>query len=233
MLSRLKYLIAPHFKIPPVAKGMVQTYELDFEPIRAIVPNLVGREHQLRQIESYFEDERSLGPRIVILHGFGGIGKTQLASTYFNKSGLSYTSRFRLDGRDNFTFTSDFSRIAEASGLGNNVDKSVDVKVEDAWHWLNLKHNDRWLIMLDNVNDPGSDEGRFDVDELLKRAKHGSIIITTRLHNLVPNGRFLALEVQALDETNSLRVLEDNARRSLSDGKPPVNDLCRYSDPSF
>lgn len=219
-LRRLTYIIdrPSRMSAPQVDHG--QNFELAFDPVREVVNEFVGREGELQQIESHFQCEQGQGPRIVVLYGLGGIGKTQLASAYFNNVQLSYSARFRVSGKDRSSFIDDFVMIAEAAGLNPSLAKSSETIIKDVWKWLNLRRNDDWLIMLDNVDDPGNSPGAFDIDLFLKEAKQGSIIVTTRLPNLISNGRYMTIEVRAFDELNSLCILENNARRPLSRGKP-------------
>lgn len=193
--------------------------EQSFEPIIEVVEDLVGRENELRVMKSYLLSEKRSGCRIVILQGTGGIGKTQLASAYFNDDSLPYTSRFRVSGRNKFSFIIDFLKIAEVAGLDQNRGMSNERLVDCVWNWLNSRTNNNWLLFLDNVDNPGAGAAMFDIEGFLKRVKHGSIIITTRLNNLMTSGRCLQVELRALENVDSLRILEKNARRYVSHGK--------------
>lgn len=89
--------------------------------------------------------------------------------------------------------------------------------VQKITDWLNEKGNDEWLILLDNVDDPGDSAEQFDVLSFLKTVRQGSIIITTRLRGLTPNSKLVA--VKPLEKIDALRVLRDHAHNEIAEGE--------------
>ncbi len=201
-------------------------FNVDYEPIMEVVDELIGRENDLRLIESHLERKESKGPVIVTLHGLGGIGKTQLASAYFNKSAQSYSARFRLDGSNRPNFESDFLHIAKIAGLNGASAALSETPTERVWDWLNLKGNNEWLILLDNVDDPGDSAEQFDISNFLKNLRQGSVIITTRLQHL--SWKSKRVPVGRLESVDALSVLKRHARRDVLEGE--LTKYCSVGD---
>lgn len=121
--------------------------------------------------------------RVVVLHGLGGMGKTQLAIAYAKRHKDNYSAVFWLNIKDENSLRQSFARIAKqiirqhpsASHLNsamqeNNLDKIVDaVKA-----WLSLINNTRWLIIYDNYDNPRirnhANPDAIDIKEYLPEA---------------------------------------------------------------
>lgn len=217
ILRRLEDMINKTFGIPIMEEGQQSTFAVDHEPIMEVVDGLIGRETELSLIESHLQRKEGKGLMVVTLHGLGGIGKTQLASAYFNKPPQSYSARFRLEGSSKPKFESDFLKIAEAAGLSDNSAALPETPTQRIWDWLNLKDNNMWLILLDNVDDPGNGTGQVDVSNFLGNVRQGSVVITTRLQCLIPNSE--AVVVGRLKTGDALRVLKHHAGRDIIEGK--------------
>lgn len=136
--------------------------------------------------------------KIYILHGLGGIGKTQLAVEFARRNHRKYSSVFWLDGRSEDSFKrsaascggripegqiSEISRTYSAGGSGN-----LDVVVKEVMGWLTKPDNTEWLLIYDNVdreyNPRDPDPEAYDVKRYLPSADHGTVLVTTRLAKL-------------------------------------------------
>ena len=198
-------------------QGQKNSFAVDYEPIVELVDNFVGRKTELSLIGSYLRSKQRKRLKVVTLYGIGGIGKTQLASAYFNQPPHYYSARFRIDGSTRPNFESDLFKIAQAIGLKEALAAESEKLVQKITDWLNVKDNDEWLILLDNVDDPGDSAEQFDVLSFLKAVRQGSIIITTRLRGLTPNSKLVAVE--PLEKIDALRVLRDHAHNEIAEGK--------------
>ena len=151
----------------------------------------VAREEELTEIHSTLSSDGSR--RTVVLHGLGGIGKTQLAVTYAKRHRADYSAIFWLNSKDEDSLKQGFASVARrilqehpsASRL-SAVDEKGDLGevVVAVKRWLSLPKNTRWLIVYDNYDNPKlpGNEVRTAVDirQFLPEAYQGSIIITTR-----------------------------------------------------
>ena len=217
ILHQLERIIESPLRVEFTQQSHNSSFIIDYEPVMELVDDLVGRKTELSLIESYLQRNEGKGPKIVTLHGLGGIGKTQLASAYLNNPPQSYSARFRLDGSNRPNFEIDFLKIAKAAGLNDASTALSQTPIQKIWDWLNLKGNNEWLILLDNVDDPGDSAELFDVSKFLNNVRQGSIIITTRLRCLAHNSKLVP--VGRLESTDAHRVLQTHAQKDIPMGE--------------
>ena len=131
-------------------------------------------------MKKYFEE--SPDQPCLLLHGIGGIGKTQLAITYARKHAHHYTSMFWLNAESEATLNSSFRDLAVT--IFNDVSEwDTKETIQHVHHWLCDNKNTSWLIIFDNYD---SDyDGKFNINDYLPLSYHGAIIITTRQPGIV------------------------------------------------
>jgi hypothetical protein len=158
--------------------------------------------------------------KIQVLHGLGGMGKTQLAVEFARRHHRQFTSVFWLDGRNKDSLKHSIAiqasripsgQIAETSrsyAAHSSVD--VDTVVKDVMNWLARPDNTTWLLIFDNVdreyNERGDDPDAYDVRIYLSGADHGSVLITTRLARLKQLGDSCPL--RKVDQEQARAILE-------------------------
>jgi hypothetical protein len=187
------------------------------------VEYFVGRDEELDEIskELQYGDSR----KTVLVHGLGGMGKTQLALAYVKQHKNEYSAVFWVNSKDMDTLKQGYVAVANhifhdhpslvhLKGIaeGNKPDEAV----EAVKRWLSSTQNNRWLIIYDNYDTPklpGSDEvGTFDIRPFFPEANHGAILITTRSSQLRLGH---AIEVKKLQNINhSLEILAHASGRS-------------------
>jgi len=193
------------------------------------VEYFVAREAELTEI---YERLRSDGSRrIVVLHGLGGIGKTQLSIAYAKRHKESYSAIFWLDIKDADTLKQSFARIARqisrahpsASQLSDgNPNEDLDEVVNAVKAWLSLPDNTRWLMIYDNYDNPRVpgqlDPTAVDIRKFFPESYQGSVIITTRSSQV---GIGHAIQIRKLGEVDdSLEILSNASRREgLTSGR--------------
>ncbi|KAK2600175.1 hypothetical protein QQS21_005120 [Conoideocrella luteorostrata] len=152
----------------------------------------IAREGEIADMRRVLSSDGSR--REVVLHGLGGIGKTQLAVAYTKRYRDEYTAIFWFNVKDKASVQQSFAKVAwqilqqhsDASSLGAlDLQRNHDKVVEAVKAWLSLPGNTRWLVVYDNYDNPKlanhkSNTG-INIDCLLPTAYQGSIIITTRL----------------------------------------------------
>lgn len=219
ILRQLGRIIESPLRVPFSRDSENHSFIVDYEPIMELVDSLVGRETELRLIESYLQRKEGKGPRIVTLHGLGGVGKTQLAFAYYDTASQPYSARFRLDGSSKPSFESDFLKIARAAGLNDPSAELSETPMQRTYDWLNLKGNDKWLMLLDNVDDPGNGAEQLDISNFLDNVRQGTFIITTRLRSLDSNRNQLLVPVEPLNIPHSLCILSNHAKKHIPQGE--------------
>jgi hypothetical protein len=170
------------------------------------------------------------GRAAVVLHGLGGIGKTQLAIEYIRKYQERHTAIFWLNANDEDSLRLSFRDIAQqilmrhpSTGVLGNVDLEGDVGevVQAVKAWLNLRDNTGWLMVYDNYDNPRtanhSDRSTVDVRRYLPESDQGSVIITTRSANVTQGRRLHVQKLTGLED--GLKILSNmSGREDIEDG---------------
>lgn len=166
-----------------------------------------------------------------MLHGLGGIGKTQLSIAYAKRYRENYSAVFWLNAKDENTLKQSFVKIAKhilrehrfASGLSiKDIQENVEETVDVVKSWLSLQNNTRWLMVFDNYDNPvtknNKDPAAIDIREFLPESHQGSVIITTRSSQVKIGHR---IHVKKLDNMlDGLEILaKTSGREGLSTGK--------------
>ena len=187
----------------------------------------VRRDAEILRLEDYFLS-KTFGPtrrKVFVIHGLGGMGKTQLAIEFARKHCDRFSAVFWLNGSSNHqlkqAFVSVASRLSqigiatEGAEVLNQPDTDINKVVEGVLRWLSLPSNRDWLLIIDNVDrdhlHKDKDPQAYDVQDFFPEADHGSILITSRL----AGHRY---EDQKLDEVHAEQakaILENNAGKSI------------------
>jgi hypothetical protein len=203
--------------------------------------NFVGREMEMSLMDRWFSESKSRGEvGVVILHGLGGVGKTQIAMEFSYRRRSKFSSVFWMDGSSNETLSQSMKRAAldvkshyEVHGLHagkSQYDFLSQVRepppatqpnpaevVEAPDHitpflrWLSSPQNQRWLLIFDNVDDLES----FDWTRFLPKTQWGSVLLTSRRSDLALNWR--AIGVEPMSKDDAIRLLEESSRVPISE----------------
>jgi hypothetical protein len=181
----------------------------------------VAREDELREIHKALSGDGSR--RTVILHGLGGIGKTQLAIAYAKRHKDKYSAIFWLNIKDEDSLKQSFARVARqilqeypsARWLSNVDTKDFDEVINAVKAWQGLPYNTRWLMIYDNYDNPrlasNKDPAAVDITKFLPEIYQGSVLVTTRLSE-VDIGHLIQI-TKLGDVRDSLEILSNTSRR--------------------
>jgi hypothetical protein len=186
------------------------------------IEQFVGREKELGEMHNALRGDGSR--HTVILHGLGGIGKTQLTAAYLKRHGDSYSAIFWLNIKDEDTLKQSFVNIAKqilrehplAKGLGSvDMKANPDEAVDAVKAWLSLPGNSRWLMVYDSYDNPkvpgNKDLNAVDIRKFLPEAYQGSVIITTRSSQVKKGHRVYVRKLH--DVRDSLEILSNTSGR--------------------
>ncbi|PMD21094.1 TPR-like protein [Hyaloscypha hepaticicola] len=182
--------------------------------------------------ELLMPSEVSERQKICVIHGVGGIGKTQLAIEYARLHKARYTSFFWLDGKTEESLIRSLLLIAsrlpkgQVPGVDNQEIKGLEEsrkRAQEVLQWFAFKENTQWLLVYDNIDKTSYEEetsdqntessSTYDITRYFPRGDTGSIIITTRLQRLVSLGS--QVHLRKVDVLDGLLILEKRAGRSL------------------
>ncbi|SLM35632.1 P-loop containing nucleoside triphosphate hydrolase [Lasallia pustulata] len=185
--------------------------------------NFVGRKEELAKIKEAFQGDGSQRA-VVLLHGLGGMGKTQLAVTFMKEHRDTYSAIFWLNGKNEDTLKQSFAVMANrlykehpSSALLRTAAeaKDVDQIVVIIRQWLSAKENHRWMLVFDNIDNPKlpGNEGpqAYDVRSYFPEAYQGSILITTRSSRL-KIGKVVSVR-KLVDTRESIAILTSTSGR--------------------
>lgn len=184
-----------------------------------IDPNhFVGRDAEIGRISQILQPETTCTKqRRLALGGMGGVGKTQLAIAYAERYRHHHDSIFWLNATSELTLRASCrllaGRLIHAQDLENLNDDQILLRIHE---WLSDTRNTRWLLIFDNYDEPE----QFNISKYCPYAAHGSIIITSRLPDLIP---FSCCQVRVkplTDVEESLDILRTRSRReNVRNGK--------------
>jgi hypothetical protein len=207
---------------------VVASFAVQFSvPEVSHVERFVGRREQLDAIHNELQHDGSR--KMVVVHGLGGMGKTQLALEYAQRHRQEYSAVFWVDSKSEETLKQGYAVAVDriyrehpslvylkTVAEGSNLDEAA----EAVKRWLSSAGNDRWLVIFDNYDTPklpGHDEpGTFDIRPRLPRAHQGAVLITTRSSQL-QLGRPVAVR-KLQDIKHSLEILAQTSRRDGLNG---------------
>ncbi|MBE7496310.1 MAG: tetratricopeptide repeat protein [Verrucomicrobiaceae bacterium] len=113
-----------------------------------------------------------------VVHGLGGVGKTQLAIQYAWQHADSFTALLWLPADSLASIVTGLARLSETLGLPQQGEREDTVRAEATRRWL--KQTTGWLLIADNAD---TIEGQTALLQELRPLHGGRILITSRLEN--------------------------------------------------
>lgn len=191
--------------------------------------NFQGREEELKQLESI--DKYS--GNIAVIHGLGGIGKTELVTEFVFRSYEAFTAVLWIPAVTAETVAAEFTRIvqrlvnlhvsktsgqpditdiARKLGIWGLIDDNGRLSSDDAdvssKEFVDavlrwMGENPNWLLIFDNLDDIES----FQVPAYFPPEPKGMTIITSRRREALTDLRTHSIEIQGLAEEDAIRLL--------------------------
>ncbi|KAF4432818.1 Nephrocystin-3 [Colletotrichum fructicola] len=219
------------------------------------VNHFVGRGNELRRLHK--ELEWTGKRRTAVLHGLGGMGKTQLSIEYTKRHESDYSAILWMNARDETSLKHSFKQVAEriirehqsVAYVQNAMAKQEPNETAEAVkRWLNEARNNRWLIVYDNYDDvklwPVSEESlshsdmiaqleavdskAYDIRPYFPETDHGAILVTTR-SSTAELGQLIQLSKLG-DVNDSLEILQSTSNRANLAQDPDATALARRLD---
>jgi hypothetical protein len=167
---------------------------------------LAGREALLADLHSRLAGAEEDGPRIVALHGLGGVGKTSVAVEYAHQHLTSLGVVWQFSAEDEAVLGAEFMRLAVMLGVaGVMLDRRDPLALV---HSALADSAAPWLLVFDNAPDAKS------LRPFLPPAGNGQVLITSQ-SALWPPGQ--GVEVQVLNVRAAAKFL--TARTGDPDGQ--------------
>ncbi len=148
---------------------------------------LAGREEQLADLDARLTGDDGAGPRVAVLCGLGGAGKTSVAIEYAHRHLAEVGVCWQFPAEDPAVLAAEFAALAAQLGAREAVDPRDPVA---SVHAVLARAEAGWLVVFDNVPD------RASVAPFVPPAGPGRVLITTQNQHWPPGQ---ALDVPMLD----------------------------------
>lgn len=214
-------LVPPGEVVTSKAASETYKYHIPFSLKGVPIAKFADRKNDTQALEqALLPQERKKQRRILVVHGLGGAGKTQLAADFARRHQHSFSLVLWLDGSSNSSIKQSLAAFASRIPAGQIPEASrmyaagqggdINAVVGDVLDWLSTPGNSDWLMVVDNVDRDHSmreeDPKAYDVEEYLPGADHGSVLITTRLPRLGQLGE--QWEVRKVDEEQARAIFK-------------------------
>lgn len=205
-------------------------------PIKLPFPQLstfTGREEILTSmvelLNPLIQEKGRPSRRTVVLHGMGGIGKSQVALEYVYRNKERYSSVYWIDATNSdiinasgrqiletlishyatrYPRSPEFARIATDLGIPGQIDNAGQLidgsAAKSPWQvvrrWLAKDGNIGWCLVVDGINDQAVDR----IVEILPPSAFGHVIVTSRMMTVTCDH---LIDVPVMDKESGIKLL--------------------------
>ncbi|KAH7401028.1 P-loop containing nucleoside triphosphate hydrolase protein [Phaeosphaeria sp. MPI-PUGE-AT-0046c] len=163
---------------------------------RSVNSLFIGRSELVQRIQNALRNNdlgKSSQKRLVIT-GIGGIGKSEVCLQVADLMREDFWGVFWVDVGNPSTAKNGFLAVAKALGFSA---KGVEESLQ-----LLSNTKDRWLLVLDNADDP-----EFDYAAYIPSGNQGAVIITSRVRECSQHSTLPTEALEGLDEEHSTQLL--------------------------
>jgi hypothetical protein len=192
-----------------------------------VIDYFVERPKEMKQLAAFFQHaSEPARQRIFVVHGLGGMGKTQLCVDYVRKHQDQFSAVLWLDGSSKDALRQSLAQAALRIPAGRGVAPihsqqargETQESIDSLLQWLSLPDNTLWLLVLDNVDRDWQavpeDTQAYDFKKFLPLVDHGNILVTTRLSRIqIPKA---SIHLRDVDEQVGREILETRAGKKIS-----------------
>lgn len=183
-------------------------------PNGRLVANFIGRTDILEKIEEGFAAPVVRGSRIVVLHGLGGQGKTQIALEICRRAKENgIEAIFWVDTSSAHTVKKSFKTIAEATKRPHEhvPDDATEIILSKFGNWPRP-----WIMVFDNYDDV---QGFDDIGDMIPSAANGCVLVTSRNteSSQLASTADSSIELLGLSEKDTLEVLFNSAKQKANE----------------
>jgi hypothetical protein len=214
-LERYTSTLTLHFSEISGAATVIAVKEGTYYEIPSLqVSQYVERVELLKNIESHFANTTRNAPRpkIVVLLGMGGQGKTQLALEYCRvaKTSERYQAIFWIDASSPNTTSRGFETVAAKISSPRRVFDDIESKIAFVKETLG-RWEKPWLMVFDNYDQPDKFK---NISAYFPQGQTGSILFTSRHADSKRLGVVIRLTHMTEDEGLELLLRQSGLERN-------------------
>ena len=169
--------------------------------------DFLGHESSLALVDDEFAKGRRTGyAPIVAIHGFPGVGKTQLALEFAYRHAQKW-SIFWVRADNQEILVQDFQKLAETLSIKTSPDNIVPAVRQ----WFKDEAGPDWMMIFDNADDISF------IPNFLPIGTNGGILISSRDPRLGESIATRSLEVEVLTHEEGIQLLQRRAQVAASD----------------
>jgi len=180
------------------------------QPVKFFVPRL-GLEDQIKRRLHDSIALRGQSPKILMVHGLGGAGKSQLVLSYVRSFRRDYSSVFFIDASTRASVERDYQQIYRMLHDQFSVKPSETISVDDAIDAVKSWFNGRdktCLLVFDSADNMHNSQAAdfFSLSRYLPASPHLDVIITTRARPTPGLSELAPVEVAELGPDEAARL---------------------------
>ncbi|MEM7454761.1 MAG: tetratricopeptide repeat protein [Planctomycetota bacterium] len=153
-----------------------------------------GRDKWLARIREAIRSGKSADAVRVVVHGMGGLGKTQLAAEYAYACAHEHSALLIVSGETAESLNAGLSDLCGVLKLPQSASKNEQTRIKATVDWLDKEENRGWLLIVDNADNKDHFKA---VTEFVTQRNRGHVLLTSRIDRW-PNG-FVPLKLDLLD----------------------------------
>jgi tetratricopeptide (TPR) repeat protein len=165
-------------------------------------PNFTGRESLLNEMQQRL----AAGQRTQVIHGLGGIGKSQVAAEFAHRHRADYSVIWWIRADTSASIAASYSNLATRLGRHLSQDAPPEL-VRDTIESLLARRT--WLLIFDSTPDPQT------IEPFLPTLTNGHILITSRNPNWA--GLAYSQPLKTFDRADSIAFLHRRSGRDDSE----------------
>ncbi|KAF8339286.1 hypothetical protein F5887DRAFT_1137130 [Amanita rubescens] len=160
-----KFLEVNYYIIPPSPDPALPP----LPPLKRSSPFFSGREEYLQRLKDHFKPSTEDRRKSFLLHGLGGIGKTQICLRFLERHQYLFSDIFWIDASSDRSIDHGLKQIAEAHKISPQTKPSARSTLQ----WISKRTN--WLVVYD-----GADGHYSIVEKYLPPGSGGNVLITSK-----------------------------------------------------
>ncbi|MFB9364493.1 NB-ARC domain-containing protein, partial [Actinoplanes nipponensis] len=151
--------------------------------------------------------------------GLGGVGKTEVALHHAHACRERYTGVWWVGADSRTNLTAGLAALAHRLAPATTV---LPDEQAEAWASAWLYHHDGWLLILDNVEDPG------DIETLLGGVDSGRVLVTTRRDIDWTGYGLTPIRLSTLTQAEAVQMLCERTRQDDQTAAAGIADYLGY-----